>query len=77
MPDSSAAIDWRRYSFSICNFVCTALTAIAAGNNGFRITIFDSRTRGDNLKPRLERVVVAKAKTQQFSAIFIFRPVLP
>jgi hypothetical protein len=26
---------------------------------GFRITIFDDRTRGDNLKPRLERVVVA------------------
>jgi hypothetical protein len=27
--------------------------------DGFRITIFDSRTRGDNTKPRLERVVVA------------------
>ena len=27
--------------------------------SGFRITIFDSRTRGDNSKPRLERVVVA------------------
>jgi hypothetical protein len=26
---------------------------------GFRITIFDTRTRGDNWKPRLERVVVA------------------
>lgn len=26
---------------------------------GFRITIFDTRTRGDNAKPRLERVVVA------------------
>ena len=26
---------------------------------GFRITIFDTRTRGDNSKPRLERVVVA------------------
>jgi hypothetical protein len=26
---------------------------------GFRITIFDERTRGDNWKPRLERVVVA------------------
>ena len=26
---------------------------------GFRITIFDERSRGDNLKPRLERVVVA------------------
>jgi hypothetical protein len=26
---------------------------------GFRITIFDNRTRGDNSKPRLERVVVA------------------
>ena len=25
----------------------------------FRITIFDTRTRGDNWKPRLERVVVA------------------
>jgi hypothetical protein len=28
---------------------------------GFRITIFDTRTRGDNWKPRLERVVVAGA----------------
>ncbi len=27
--------------------------------SGFRITIFDERTRGDNWKPRLERVVVA------------------
>ena len=27
--------------------------------DGFRITIFDERTRGDNSKPRLERVVVA------------------
>ena len=26
---------------------------------GFRITIFDNRTRGDNSKPGLERVVVA------------------
>jgi hypothetical protein len=26
---------------------------------GFRITIFDDRTRGDSSKPRLERVVVA------------------
>jgi hypothetical protein len=26
---------------------------------GFRITVFDTRTRGDNWKPRLERVVVA------------------
>jgi hypothetical protein len=26
---------------------------------GFRITIFDTRTRGDNWKPRLELVVVA------------------
>jgi hypothetical protein len=26
--------------------------------SGFRITIFDERTRGDNSKPRLERVVV-------------------
>ena len=25
----------------------------------FRITIFDERTRGDNSKPRLERVVAA------------------
>jgi len=25
---------------------------------GFGITIFDTRTRGDNWKPRLERVVV-------------------
>ena len=27
--------------------------------SGFRIAIFDNRTRGDNSKPRLERVVVA------------------
>jgi hypothetical protein len=27
--------------------------------SGFRITIFDDRTRGDNSKPRLARVVVA------------------
>jgi hypothetical protein len=27
--------------------------------SGFHITIFDTRTRGDNSKPRLERVVVA------------------
>jgi hypothetical protein len=27
--------------------------------SGFRITIFYKRTRGDNWKPRLERVVVA------------------
>jgi hypothetical protein len=27
---------------------------------GFRITIFDERTRGDNSKPRLERVLAAK-----------------
>jgi len=27
--------------------------------SGFRITIFDERTRGDSSKPRLERVVVA------------------
>jgi hypothetical protein len=26
--------------------------------SGFRITIFDTRTRGDNSKPRLEWVVV-------------------
>jgi hypothetical protein len=26
---------------------------------GFRITIFDTRTRGDSWEPRLERVVVA------------------
>ena len=29
------------------------------GWRGFRITILDARTRGDNWKPRLERVVVA------------------
>jgi len=34
---------------------CTHCNARA----GFRITIFDTRTRGDNWKPRLERVVVA------------------
>ena len=28
-------------------------------NGWFRITIFDNRMRGDNAKPRLERVVVA------------------
>ena len=28
--------------------------------SGFRITIFDNRTRGDNAKPRLERVVVGE-----------------
>ena len=27
--------------------------------SGFRVTIVDNRTRGDNAKPRLERVVVA------------------
>jgi hypothetical protein len=27
--------------------------------SGFRITIFDERTGGDNLTPRLKRVVVA------------------
>ncbi len=27
---------------------------------GFRITNFDGRSRGDNSKPRLERVVVAE-----------------
>ncbi len=27
--------------------------------SGFRITIFDERTRGDSSKPRLEQVVVA------------------
>ena len=27
--------------------------------SGFRITIFDERSRGDSSKPRLERVVVA------------------
>ncbi|MGB7915611.1 MAG: hypothetical protein WCF79_10010 [Rhodomicrobium sp.] len=28
--------------------------------SSFRITIFDTRTRGDNCKPQLERVVVAE-----------------
>ena len=28
--------------------------------SGFRITIFDNRTRGDNSKPRLERVVAGE-----------------
>ena len=32
--------------------------------SGFRITIFDVRTRGDNLKPRLERVVWRGSKMQ-------------
>ena len=31
----------------------------AVRGRGFRITIFDNRTRGDHSKPRLERVVVA------------------
>ena len=30
------------------------------GWRGFRITILDNRTRGDNWKPRLERVVVGE-----------------
>jgi hypothetical protein len=30
--------------------------------SGSRITIFDTRTRGDNWKPRLERVVVAEGR---------------
>ena len=30
--------------------------------SGFRITILDERTRGDNWKPRLDRVVVAGSK---------------
>jgi len=30
------------------------------GRSGFRIMIFDTRTRGDNSKPRLEWVVVAE-----------------
>ena len=40
----------------------SAPTRIAAGRatlGGFRMTIFDERNRGDNSKPRLERVVVA------------------
>ena len=54
----SGGIGCRRIcSFSICNFVCGARTAIASA--GFRITMFDGRMRGDNWKPRLERVVVA------------------
>jgi hypothetical protein len=40
----------------ICNSGCGARGAIAGA--GFRITIFDERSRGDNSKPRLERVVV-------------------
>jgi hypothetical protein len=40
----------------ICSFDCNG----AIGGAGFRITIFDNwARRGDNLKPRLERVVVA------------------
>src|SRR5271157_6019635 len=54
----SGAIKWRRIRLSsICNSGCAAPTAI--GGPGFRITIFDERTRRDNSKPRLERVVAA------------------
>ena len=35
------------------------------GRAGFRVTIFDTRTRGDNWKPRLERVVVAGEKGEE------------
>ena len=41
----------------ICNFGCGARGCNR--RSGFRITIFDERTRGDSSKPRLERVVVA------------------
>jgi len=37
-----------------------ALARIAVGDAGFRITIFDNRTRGDNAKLRLERVLSAE-----------------
>ena len=33
--------------------------------SGFRITIFDERSRGDSSKPRLERVVVAGRATDE------------
>ena len=33
--------------------------------SGFRITIFDNRTRGDNAKPRLERAVVAGSEREE------------
>jgi hypothetical protein len=41
--------------------------------SGFRITIFDNRTRGDNSKPRLERVVAAgeKAEGSETAAGFV------
>jgi hypothetical protein len=32
---------------------------------GFRITIFDNRTRGNNSKPRLKRVVVAGERSRE------------
>ena len=41
----------------ICNSGCGATHCNR--RSGFRITIFDKRSRGDNSKPRLERVVVA------------------
>jgi hypothetical protein len=44
-------------SSTICSFGCGVRRAI--GGAGFRITILDTRTRGDNWWPRLERVVVA------------------
>jgi len=43
----------------------------SAGGNartGFSITIFDSRARGDNWKPRLEQVVVAGGRYGQLGA---------
>jgi hypothetical protein len=41
--------------------------AVYQRQSGFRITIFDNRTRGDNSKPRLERVVVAGRMTRVLS----------
>jgi hypothetical protein len=49
------AIARRTCSSPICNFVCGA-SAVTPSRVGFRITVFDNRVRGDNAKPRLERV---------------------
>jgi len=41
---------------AIADIICRVR---AKQKRGFRITIFDERTRRDNSKPKLERVVVA------------------
>lgn len=53
----------RRHGFASDTLVFDLQFRLRCSNcnrrNGFRITIFDNRTRGDNSKPRLERLVVA------------------